>query len=715
MLSTGKRSHERSSPSSLPTPSKKQKNDGENSEIKEIIDGENSEIKEIIEGENSEIKESIGVDSSIVPSLADGVRLRGFQLDDAERVLQGWMYMDSHSSTTKSQIKGVVLAHEMGLGKTLIAMSALSMDMHSLRHSLSALTKPPKIQALIVLPNSVLWNWNAELEKFFSKHKRDCPFKRVLVYHRTNTDINLPTNPKELENYDVVLTTYGTYESRFSLFNSIAWEYLCVDEAHHLRTQTTKGFELIRSLTCNKCLLLTGTPISNKVDDLCSLIDILGVPSRLAKRVLQNAMKAEKKAALDKIKKARHFVIGDDGEIDIDQEEEEEENDDKKENAVVDEKELSRARKKINTCVIRRQKKDVNPHTGKLILALPQKLLQNHVLPLVGADKDAYDEIESYSRREANRLLKQAEKGTISAPTLSIAMFAILTRLRMASDSCKIVKDLEKLVAPQIFAALSNVSPKISRAVEIINGLLDEGKKVVVFSQWLRFLNPLENEIVEKLKLVHCTDPKSHLRSDIKSFARIDGSVNVRERHQFVERFQSDPSCCVFLLSTMAGAEGITLTAAHNVIICDPWWNPQLIEQAVDRVHRMGQTEDVVVHYLLSEGTVDERVHALAGGKHAMATKVLGDGASESTKYWGKMQHGLDGSMVANLIFGEDEEEEEDEEDEDDDEFGSFGGLSQDEDDDGEENENEDGRSRKSFGGMSQDDSQDDSILFETW
>ena len=191
-----------------------------------------------------------------------------------------------------------------------------------------------------------------------------------------------------------------------------------------------------------------------QVDDLCSLIDILGVPSRLAKRVLQNAMKAEKKAALDKIKKARHFVIGDDGEIDIDQEEEEEENDDKKENAVVDEKELSRARKKINTCVIRRQKKDVNPHTGKLILALPQKLLQNHVLPLVGADKDAYDEIESYSRREANRLLKQAEKGTISAPTLSIAMFAILTRLRMASDSCKIVKDLEKACCSSNFCRI---------------------------------------------------------------------------------------------------------------------------------------------------------------------------------------------------------------------------------------------------------------------
>jgi SNF2 family DNA or RNA helicase len=212
------------------------------------------------------------VDSSVIPSLADGVRLRDFQLDDAERVLLGWMALDSapqkKSTSTKRKkatTKGVVLAHEMGLGKTLIAMSALSMDMYSLRKSLSALAKPPKIQALIVLPNSVLWNWNSELDKFFPKTKLGCPFKRVLVYHRTNTDVTLPKTAQELEEYDVVLTTFGTYESRFNLFSSLSWEYLCVDEAHHLRTQTTKGFQLISSLECNKCLLLTGTPISNKV------------------------------------------------------------------------------------------------------------------------------------------------------------------------------------------------------------------------------------------------------------------------------------------------------------------------------------------------------------------------------------------------------------------------------------------------------------------
>ena len=71
------------------------------------------------------------------------------------------------------------------------------------------------------------------------------------------------------------------------------------------------------------------------------------------------------------------------------------------------------------------------------------------------------------------------------------------------------------------------------------------------------------------------------------------------DRYNQVVRFQTDPSCKLIFISLMAGSEGITLTAASNVIICDPWWNPQVLEQAIDRVHRLGQTKDVVVRYLL--------------------------------------------------------------------------------------------------------------------
>jgi len=174
----------------------------------------------------------------------------------------------------------------------------------------------------------------------------------------------------------------------------------------------------------------------------------------------------------------------------------------------------------------------------------------------------------------------------------------------------------------------------------------------------------------------------------------------------------------------MAGSEGITLTAASNVIICDPWWNPQVLEQAIDRVHRLGQTKDVVVRYLLSKNTVDERVQNLAGSKHAMATKVLGDGVTTSSTYWKEMG-ALNSKEMRKLIFGgggggggaagRD--------DDDDDDSGASGiDVDHDSEDDDEvlgsnsdfddEEENEEGKKSQSQQ-SSQGSQDDDSILFE--
>ena len=403
------------SPASSSSSSSSSSSQPKSKKLKSSSHDPHSDKKEVAEFKE-ETELSFGVDSSRVPGLAPEIRLREFQMEDAERVVRGWIHLDSGTGMSEDHFivgapagkngrqitKGVVCAHAMGLGKTLISMAALAMDMDELRQSLSSLRKPPKIQALIVLPNSVLWNWDAELDKFFPKDHPSCPFKNVLVYHSSNDTVAMPTTGKELESYDIVLTTFGTYESRFDeLFYQVHWEYLVVDEAHHLRNKTTAGFRLIKKLRNNKTLLLTGTPISNKVDDLCALIDILGVEARLAKKVLLNAMKKEEKAAFDRIKgrfkKANHFVLDDDGEMDVD-EKVDEKVDDKKEQGQSggggggsDEKEaLSKARKMVNRCVIRRRKDDVNPETGKLILQLPAKLIRNHVQLLEGADFEAY-------------------------------------------------------------------------------------------------------------------------------------------------------------------------------------------------------------------------------------------------------------------------------------------------------------------------------------
>ena len=553
----------------------------------------------------------LGVDSTRIPGLHEGTRLRAFQLVDAQRVVDAWCYLDNgqrnstqlkyRSSEGKTQqTKGCVLAHEMGLGKTLIALSAIAMDMFEVRKLFKHMSTPPTTQALFVLPNTVLWNWTSEIAKFFPKKNNDCQFLKILVYHRSNKEVKLPTTPEELLQYDIVLTTFGTFESRFDLFRQHTWEYLCVDEAHHLRNKSTSGFQLIRQFPSSKTLLLTGTPISNKVDDLCSLIDILGIDARLAKRVLTNAMRAEKKSALDKVKKHRHFVLEDDGSLQMDEIPDDDDDDDDTKRTPTDNTELSFARKLINRCVIRRRKDDTNDD-GTPILNLPAKVIKNNVKKLDGADLTAYQAIELHLQRQARTDEERVKRGLMEKSQLSMKFLAILNQMRMAASHARMLRPvaLEAMVPRQVIAQLSNVSSKMNRALEIIQDLLNEGEKVVLFSQWVKFLLPLSEELTKRLGVVHCSSSAALLRSDVSCYAQIDGTVADLERHNQVVRFQTDPACKVFLISLQAGAEGITLTKSSNVIICDPWWNPQVIEQAIDRVHRLGQNKEVVVRYLV--------------------------------------------------------------------------------------------------------------------
>ena len=236
-------------------------------------------------------------------------------------------------------------------------------------------------------------------------------------------------------------------------------------------------------------MLLTGTPISNKVDDLCSLIDILGVDARLAKIALLNAMRSEQKAALDKIKKHRHFVLDDDGEMEMDQDDDDDEsNDDEDKDTKTSsssssssseskkgikafaskKEELNHCRKIINRCVIRRTKTELHPVTGKRILQLPSKVIKNNVSKLQDADLDAYKAIEDHLRAEARRLQRLVNKGDMNKAELSMSYLAILNQMRMAASNVKMLRPhaLTGMVPPQIVAKLTDVSSKMKRCLE---------------------------------------------------------------------------------------------------------------------------------------------------------------------------------------------------------------------------------------------------------
>jgi SNF2 family DNA or RNA helicase len=135
--------------------------------------------------------------------------------------------------------------------------------------------------------------------------------------------------------------------------------------------------------------------------------------------------------------------------------------------------------------------------------------------------------------------------------------------------------------------------------------VLDEGHKVLVFSQFTSFLAIL----------------RRRLDAAGTVYEYLDGRTTDRQAR--VQRFQEDPDCKLFLVSLKAGGQGLNLTAADYIYILDPWWNPAVEAQAVDRAHRIGQTRRVFAYRLIARDTVEEKIVALQDRKRDLADSIV--------------------------------------------------------------------------------------------
>jgi SNF2 family DNA or RNA helicase len=148
---------------------------------------------------------------------------------------------------------------------------------------------------------------------------------------------------------------------------------------------------------------------------------------------------------------------------------------------------------------------------------------------------------------------------------------------------------------------------KFDHFIEMLEGVLSEGHKVLVFSQFVQVLSIL----------------KQHLDGEGINYSYIDGSVPVNKRAEAVKRFQNDSERSVFLLSLKAGGVALNLTAADYVIIFDPWWNPSVEAQAIDRSHRIGQTKKVFVYRFVVKESIEEKMLALQNHKRELVEKLI--------------------------------------------------------------------------------------------
>jgi superfamily II DNA or RNA helicase len=343
---------------------------------------------------------------------------------------------------------------------------------------------------------------------------------------------------------DLVITSYGTLVRDQALFESL--EYACVigDEAQHIKNRRTQNAQALRTLRTRGRFLLTGTPLENRLDDLRSLFDFL-MPGYIA--APPAGLRGEERAWFDE-----------------------------------------RLRAQTAPYILRRTKGVVAPE-------LPPKIEQTLYCELPPAQAALYREWQERGERELDAL---AAGGASDARV----RFATLTQLLRLRQIC-----CDPRLVAEAWAADATVPAKLEAFRELLEEAVDDGHRLLVFSQFTSLLALLRRE----------------LEAQATAYCYLDGTMPARARHAEIDRFQQSPDVPVFLLSLKAGGTGLNLTGADVVVHFDPWWNPAVEAQATDRAHRIGQTRVVTSYRLICAGTVEEKVLQLQDAKRALLANVF--------------------------------------------------------------------------------------------
>jgi superfamily II DNA or RNA helicase len=372
-----------------------------------------------------------------------------------------------------------------------------------------------------------------------------------------------------LARHDVVVTSYALVWRDAELLSRVAWDGVILDEAQAIKNPLTHASRGVRRLSARYRLALTGTPIENRLMDLWALF-----------RFLQPGYLGSAPAF------RRRFARPVEEEGDA---------------------EAARVlRRLVAPFVLRRRKDDPSVLAG-----LPDKVEVRELCSLT---------------REQARLYRAVAEGLI----------ATLPRLRGMERRGAVVTTLLRL--KQILNHPSHYlgeggplrperSGKVMRVREIVREALDEGDRLLLFTQFVAFgrlLLPLLEEMAGRpVPFVH-------------------GGLTRPERDRALAAFQSEGGPPLLLLSLRAGGVGLNLARANRVVHLDRWWNPAVEEQATDRAHRIGQRERVIVHKMVTVDTVEERVDALLEEKRRLAERVVGGGEGWLTE--------LDDEALAELL-----------------------------------------------------------------
>lgn len=352
------------------------------------------------------------------------------------------------------------------------------------------------------------------------------------------------------DSINIILTTYGTLRNDLEKLAKINFDTIILDEAQTIKNPKSKISHAVFTLKGQFRLALTGTPIENSLEDLWSQFNFIN------RGLLGSYQSFQKKFTGENINPET----------------------------------LGYIRKSITPYILRRTKKEV-------LKDLPEKIETEIFCELSQKERDVYNSIYAISKKEIQAKLTEKDK--------FLEVLEIILRLRQACCHLALLPNQNEK---------EESSSKIDLLVDKLTEIKKSGGKSLVFSQWTKFLDLIENKLNKKSF----------------NLCRLDGST--RNREQVVEKFQTDENIDLMLVSLKAGSTGINLTAAEYVFIMDPWWNPAVENQAADRAHRIGQKKLVQVFKMVTINTIEKNILKLQQKKKNLSDAILLDDINDTRK-----------------------------------------------------------------------------------
>ncbi|MDU3723048.1 MAG: SNF2 helicase associated domain-containing protein [Clostridium celatum] len=358
---------------------------------------------------------------------------------------------------------------------------------------------------------------------------------------------------KDYKNYDILLTTYTLIKNDIEDYLKISFNYVILDEAQYIKNSNSQNSRYIKMINSDMRIALTGTPIENSTLELWSIFDFI-MPGYLYDE--------------DTFTVKYHRKLNESKEV------------------------LDELQRLINPFILRRYKKDV-------AIELPPKIEKIIKVELPNEQKRVYN---IYSKKVLEIVEKKIKDDEFNNGKIEILSY--ITKLRqLVLDPTVILNDY------------IGENGKLEVLVELLHKSINEGHKILVFSQFTTVLKNI----------------KERLKYESISYSYLDGTISSKKREEIINEFNNEEKS-VFLISLKAGGIGLNLQNADIVIHFDPWWNPAIEDQATDRSHRIGQKNVVEVIKLIANDTIEEKINLIQNKKKSLINSILNnDNLKENT------------------------------------------------------------------------------------